>query len=147
MAILTTEVKPASNEKQQEEKQPEIPEDGLCIVLYGYGRVAPTYRCFVDEYQFVGGVGRNIPYQVAKHWKKGTRADGKPPLSRVKIQAILPEDATEADFAKATGVSPMAPEKLAAMIGVTDAALLVKAMGRKRAIELAEELLKNSGAS
>jgi len=68
-------------------------------------------------------------------------------ISRVKIQAILDEDAAEADFARETGVSPMAPEKLAAMIGVTDAALLVKAMGRKRAIELAEELLKNSGTS
>jgi hypothetical protein len=118
--------------------------DEMCIVLHGYGRVSPTDIHYIDEYKFVGGVGHNIPKQVADCWKKGVRNDGKPAVSRVFPQAILPSDATEVDFASATGISPMPPAQLAAMINATDANALVKAMGRQAAVALAEELLKGS---
>jgi hypothetical protein len=118
--------------------------DEMCIVLHGYGRVDANSVHYIDEYKFVGGVGRNIPKQVAECWKKGIKNDGKPAVSRVFPQAILPSDATEVDFATATGISPMPPSQLAAMINATDARALVEAMGRQAAVALAEELLKGS---
>ena len=118
--------------------------DEMCIVLYGYGRVSPENTQYVDEYKFVGGIGHNIPKQVAEMWKKGVQKDGKPAVSRIFPQAILPSDSTEVDFALATGISPMEPSKLAAMINATDARALVQAMGRQAAVALAEELLKGS---
>lgn len=116
----------------------------LCTVLHGYGNVGPTDTYYIDDYKFVGGVGRNIPRNIAEAWADGRRwQDNKPAASRVYIQAILPNDANEVDFAKATGVNPMPPSQLAAMIGATNAADLVKALGRKQAAELAEALLSN----
>lgn len=119
-------------------------DDDMCVVLYGYGIVKTDHRQYVDDYLFVGGVGRNIPRTVADAWKRGKRwQDKKPALSRVYIQAILPNDANEVDFAKATGVTPMKPAELAAMIGATDAKTLVAALGRKQAVALAEQLMSN----
>ncbi len=115
----------------------------MCIVLHGYCRVPATSIHYIDTYKFVGGVGHNIPKSVATAWKNGTTLDGKPAASRVFPQAILPSDATEVDFAAATGISPMEPAKLAAMINATDAKALVEAMGRQAAVALAEDLMKN----
>ena len=112
-----------------------------CIVLHGYGRVARNEVHFIDNYEFVGGIGRNIPKKVAEAWKKGTRLDGSPAISRVFPQAILPSTATEADFASAVGEPPMDPARLAALITSTDANLLVTALGRMKATEVAQGLL------
>lgn len=128
--------------------QPHVRErnEDLCIVLHGYGIEDPEKVTFVDDYRFVGGVGRDIPRSIAQAWKTGKRwQDGKPAASRIYPQAILPNDATDVDFASATGVTPMEPAKLAAMIGATDAELLVGAMGRQQAIMLAEKLMKQAG--
>ena len=73
-------------------------------VLYGYGKVAADHKCYIDNTLFVGGVARNVPYSTARHWKNGTRPDGKPVVSRVNLQAILPNHSTEVDFARVTGV-------------------------------------------
>jgi hypothetical protein len=118
----------------------------MCTVLYGYGKVPTQSVYYIDDYKFIGGVGRNIPRSVAKSWRTGIRPDGKPAISRVYPQAILASDATEADFATATGVIPMAPFELAAMIDATDAKSLVEALGRQKAAALIEDLKTNLGA-
>jgi hypothetical protein len=117
----------------------------MCTVLYGYGRVPATTVYYIDDYKFVGGVGRNIPRSVAKLWRTGTRADGKPAISRVYPQAILASDANEADFATATGVIPMPPSELAAMIDATEAQALVAALGRQKAAALIDDLKASLG--
>lgn len=117
----------------------------MCIVLHGYGRLAPTAVHYIDNYKFVGGVGRNIPRSVATAWKKGVRTDGKPAVSRVFPQAILPADATEVDFAAATGINPVEPAELAALINATDAQALIAALGRQKAAALIDDLKDNLG--
>lgn len=119
----------------------------MCIVLHGYGRVAPDEVHYIDDYKFIGGVGRNIPRSIATQWKRGVNKDGKPAVSRVFPQAILPSDATEVDFAQATGINPMEPAQLAAMISATDAQSLVEALGMQKALELADLLVKNAKVS
>lgn len=119
----------------------------MCIVLHGYGRVAPDEVHYIDDYKFTGGVGRAIPRSVATQWKKGVTRDGKPAVSRVFPQAILASDATEVDFAAASGINPMEPAKLAAMISATDAQSLVEALGMQKALELADLLIKNAKVS
>lgn len=117
--------------------------DDMCVVLHGYGRVSPTEVHYIDNYKFEGGVCRNVPRTVATAWAKGKRwQDDKPAVSRVYIQAILPVNATEYDFSQATGIKPMPANQLAAMIGATDAASLVEAMGEQQALALADALRK-----
>lgn len=121
-----------------------IESEDMCTVLHGYGIVAPDHRQWVDDYLFIGGVGKNIPRNVADAWAKGKRwQDNKPALSRVYIQAILPADASVVDYAEATGVQPMPAAQLAAMIRATDAKALVGALGKKQAVQLAEQLMGN----
>jgi hypothetical protein len=115
----------------------------MCIVLHGYGRVASTEIHYIDDYKFIGGVGYNIPRAVANCWKKGIRPDGKPAISRVFPQAILPADATSVDFAAVTGIDPMPASELAAMINATDAQSLVNALGAQKTAQLIDELKKN----
>jgi hypothetical protein len=142
----------AVEKKPQIEVLPRYEQDGtfteqnadMCVVLHGYGRLATDDVHYIDNYKFVGGVGRNIPRSVANAWKKGIRPDGKPAVSRVYPQAILPSDASDVDFASACGIAPMEPARLAAMIDATDAATLVQALGRSKAVALAEQLLKDS---
>lgn len=122
----------------------DIDSSDLCTVLHGYGIVAPDHRQWVDDYLFIGGVGKNIPRNVADAWAKGKRwQDNKPALSRVYIQAILPSDASVVDYAEATGVQPMPASQLAAMIRATDAKALVGALGKKQAVALAEQLMNS----
>lgn len=117
---------------------------GMRTVLYGYGKVAPTYKQHVDNYLFVGGVCRDVPFEQVEAWAKGRRLDGKPAPSRIRLQAVLPNDANDIDFAKAVGSPTLEPDRLVQMIQATEAKALVTAMGRQRAIELAEALLKHS---
>lgn len=113
----------------------------LRTVLYGYGRVAPEQVVWVDNYKFTGGVCRNVPKQQAEAWRKGVRLDGKPAISRVFIQGVVANDASEVEFAHSTGIQPMEPIKLAAMIKATDARLLTEALGKTGAVALAESLM------
>jgi len=117
----------------------------MCIVLHGYGRVGSKEIHYIDDYKFVGGVGYNVPRAVATCWKKGIRHDGKPAVSRVFPQAILPADATAVDFAAVTGIEPMPAPELAAMINATDAQALVNALGAQKASQLIEDLKKSLG--
>lgn len=143
--MATTEKKPQIEILPKYESEGFIEANSdMCVVLHGYGRVAATEEHYIDNYKFIGGIGRNIPRSVANCWKRGIRPDGKPAISRVYPQAILPSDASEVDFAAACGIAPMEPAKLAAMIDATDAHALVQALGRSKAVALAEELLKDS---
>ena len=101
-----------------------------CTVLHGYGRVEPTKINFLEGYQFVGGVGRNIPLKLAKRW----RASGT-----VKIYILRPE-ATEKDFVKKAGITPMAPEKIAAQIAISDINRLVESLGRDNSLALVKSI-------
>ncbi len=87
--------------EEEEDKE----EETLVTVLYGYGKVAPTSRSYLDDFLVEGGVIKNVPKSIALCWKNGTRPDGKRPYGRVPIQAILPNDATEEDYFKAVGMS------------------------------------------
>lgn len=143
MAIQPT---PKAPEAPQAPAKAFKPKDhDLVTVLSGYGRVPAEQVFYIDDYAFKGGVGRGIPYYVAKAWEEGRRSDGnekKKPGSRVKLQAILPEDATVADFVKVTGIQTLPPEEIAAHIGAANVDDLFAALGRGNSIELAERLLK-----
>ena len=120
-----------SNQKPEEQKHD--PEDlKLCTVLYGYGKVGAHDRVWVGgangtTWEFVGGVCRNIPWSVVKHWKHNTRPDGTPVIGMVDCIA-LPNDATEADFAREVGVPSRSIEETAALIAATDLTKLVDAL-------------------
>ncbi len=100
-------------------------------VLYGYGKVAPRQRHWLDDVTFLGGVARNVPYPKAAAWKK---------LPIGRSIHILPRDADETAFARASGIQPMAPAKLAAMIEASDLDAIFAALGPERAARLAQEL-------
>src|SRR4051812_16402245 len=122
-----------------------IPEKDLCTVLYGYGKESANKHAYVDIYEFVGGVGRNIPRSIAMAWAKGVRPDGQPAISRVYIQAVLPNDADEAAFVQATGIQIVETPKFAAMIKATEASQLLEMLGREEAVKMADALLKAVG--
>jgi hypothetical protein len=96
----------------------------LCTVLYGYGKVGANERVWVGgaggtTWEFIGGKCKSVPWSVAKHWVNSTRPDGKPVLSHIQC-VVLPNDSTEADYAKAVGFEPMSVEETAAMIAAAD---------------------------
>lgn len=119
---------------------PQFEDSDDVIVLYGYGRVAPTDVEYVDGYRFVGGVARDVPYVVARCWQKHNKPDGSLAPGRVKIQAILPANATEADFVRATGITPLPMAQMAALLNAADPEAIIAAMGAPQAKALADEL-------
>lgn len=122
--------------------QPALNDDQYCTVLYGFGRVEPTRKSYVDGYECIGGVIRNVPRTVAENWSKGIRSDGKPTPGRVYIQAILPKTATEADFIAATGMNRVSMAQVAASISHVDARALIEALGQEEAAALAMQISK-----
>lgn len=120
----------------------------LVTVLFGYGKVNPTDTSFVTGggagdhdktkvYQVKGGVIRQVKYAHARHWRE-TWVDEKGHSGVI----ILPLDADEVDYARASGIQPMAPQRLAAMIAASDPAALAAALGPARLADLAETLLR-----
>jgi hypothetical protein len=107
-------------------------------VGYGVGKVAPNHRSWIDNTQFIGGIARNVRYDVAKAWKK---------LPFGKAVHILPADATDADFLRAAGVQPMDVTRLITMLEATDPALLARTLGPERARKFAAMLLSLAGAA
>jgi hypothetical protein len=143
MAVAQPQHKSPAPEPLPEEKgaAPQFQDSDPVTVLYGYGKVAPDQKFYVDNHQFVGGVAKNVPYQVAKHWQAGTRPDGQPAVSRVYIQAILPNEADEADYARVTGVRQyMTREKMAALLNSLSANEVLETLGPSRAAELVAKL-------
>lgn len=109
------------------------PEDlKLCTVLYGYGKVGKKDRLWVGgvggtTWQFIGGICKDVPWSVAKHWKHNTRPDGSPVLGLLAVH-VLPHDASEADYVKAIGFEPKSIEETAAMIAAADFTKLAHAL-------------------
>lgn len=130
---------PTIDKDKTEAKAPEFTDADLVTVLHGWGRVGPNDRHYVDRILFLGGVAANVPYSIAKHWKAGTRPDGKPTEGKVKIQ-IVDNEATEADYIRATGIQPMAAEKLAALLTGADLNAIFEALGSEKALQISEGL-------
>lgn len=89
-------------------KKPEYEDNDPVTVIWrswgttGLPRDKVTY---FDKQTFTGGVGRRVPYHVAKKW-----------LQQGHGVHILPVDAQEIDFIKATGHAPMQDRELEAML-------------------------------
>jgi hypothetical protein len=110
-------------------------------VLHGWGQDRPEQKHYVDKTLFTGGVARDVPYAIAKHWQSGTRADGKIEQIVGKVHVhILPKDATEADFVKTTGVKPVAIKQFALQLAGVDLDSLISEIGIERARKLVEGL-------
>lgn len=120
----------------------ETDEDKLVTVLYGFGKVSPTSRSFLDDFLVEGGVIKNVPYRIAKHWLNGTRPDGKKPYGRVKVQ-VLPNDATEEDFMLAVGLSPEEIHALALRFKGTNVEAIIAQLGVAGARDLFNTLSKH----
>lgn len=118
-------VKPAAPYKDEE----------LVTVLHGYGRVSAKSVSWLDDYRVIGGVIRNVPYGVAKQWKSGARPDGRKAQRPMNI-TILPQDAPEADFARAAGVSVEDQEHMAAYMTATDADALLDRLPKDKLVLL-----------
>lgn len=101
----------------------------IVTVLFGYGRVKSFQKSYIDNTTFTGGVAR-VPWGVAKFWVKGTRPDGMPVVGRVKV-TVLPEEATEADYIKATGIRPMPAPELAAHLIASDPDTILDSLGEQ----------------
>lgn len=124
----------------------------LVKVLHGWGRIKanPDGSPKVDykfglskkSYVCVGGVAENVLYSDAKYWQRQWGS---------KFLKIVPMEATEADYAKATGIQPMDLARLAAMNEAVDADALLEAWGTERALRFAERITSRiaakSGAS
>lgn len=125
----------------------EIDEDEVYCVLHGWGRVAPNAFHYVDETRFQDGVAYNVPGLTVKRWMTGRRKNGEEAASRVYLQAVLPNTASEADFARVTGIELMPAQRLATMIKASDLNAILAALGPKDAAAIAYKLLELSGAS
>ena len=129
-------------------EQPNASNDLYVTVLFGYnkpdvdGRINLNKKSYLDEFEGRGGVFRNIPRERAEQWAKGLDKKGKPAISRVFIQAILPNNAEEADFIGAIGKSNIPQEKFAAYIRASDTQFIIDTLGQEGAIELASRLSK-----
>src|SRR2546421_11637275 len=113
----------------------------LVTVLHGLGRVLPTSHHLVDDYEFTGGIARNVPWSIAKWWVSGTRADGKKPHGRVYVK-ILPNDATEYECYKEAGITSGDMERLVTQLAGANPKDLVEKLGGKGARDLAAAFKK-----
>lgn len=105
-------------------------DDDLVTVLHGWGRLRPGEKHYVDKILFEDGIARNVPYHQAKLWQKSTRSDGKREQVYGKVDIhVLANMATESDFCRATGITPMPSEKFAAMLTGVDLDEVVKHLG------------------
>jgi hypothetical protein len=138
--------RPIETSKQEEVKKPIAvkEDDGLRTVLHGWGIEPSTKRWLVDNFLCEGGVIRNVPLEAAEMMQKGLRKDKDGKLVRaygyIKIQAILPSDATEADFIRATGITPMPVNKFAAMLKGFNAQQIRDALGDSATKDLIKAL-------
>lgn len=114
-------------------KTEEYGEDSVVTVAHGYGRVPSTEVRLMDKIEFRGGVARHVPYVIARKWK------GVPFLGKNIV--ILPEDASEAEIARACNIQPMALPKFAAMFSAMNIDDIAAELGAERAREIGQRLL------
>lgn len=122
-------------------KKDEIQDDESYTVLHGWGRVAPGSRNTVDMVQFEEGVARNVSGVIVRRWMTGLMKNGEPAPSRIFLQAVLPNEAKETDFARVTGIEVMPAQKLATMLKASNLQNVLAALGTKEAEAIATELL------
>ena len=119
--------------------QPE--DDDLVTVIHrNWGAIDPLSRqpliptnreTYFDRITFVGGVGRNVPYELAKKWVK---------LGLVPKAYIFPNNAQQEDFERATGRTPMAPTTLADTVAGLSAPQALALLGEEKGLEFAKSL-------
>lgn len=114
-------------------------DDDRVTVLYGYGQFKPRQTHYVDNYTFTGGVCRHVPYAVAKRWQRGVRENGTPSYNRLPV-TIVPDSATETDFARVNGLGNLEPEKLGAILHALDLDLLCSTLGNRGVSQLIGDL-------
>jgi hypothetical protein len=118
------EIKHATQSEETAAKKPTKPEyddnDSVTVIWKSWGSSGmPRDKVsYFDRHQFVGGVGRRIPYRDAKKWKQQGHGIH-----------ILPVDAQELDFIKATGHAPMQDSELEAMLRSTPLDKLAALLG------------------
>jgi hypothetical protein len=123
----------------------EVDEDETYCVLHGWGRVHPGASHFIDATRFQDGVAYNVPGLLVKRWMIGRMKNGEEAPSRVYLQAVLANDAQEADFAHVTGIELMPAQRLATLIKASDLSSILAALGPKDAAAIAHKLLELSG--
>jgi hypothetical protein len=133
-----TEQKPATHTFQ---------DDDRVTVLHGWGKVHPEAKNRIDKTLFIGGVARDVRYETAKHWINRTRPDGKNDqvVGAVHVH-VLPEDATEPDFIKATGIQPVAMDQFIMQLAGADLDALINEIGIEKARRLIDSLEKHIDA-
>lgn len=99
---------PMKTADHQPSKQIEDDDDTPKTVIWkswGTSGMPKDKVTYFDRFEFKGGVGRRIPYKVAKKWQQLGHGI-----------YILPADAQEIDFIRATGHAPFSDDALEAML-------------------------------
>lgn len=105
---------PEVEKKQAEEGKHSYADDDMVTVIrknWGLSGIKKGHVDYIDRVAFTGGVARNVPYKQAAEWQK----------KRTVGIHILPNTATEADFIRVTGITPMEDHDLATILQATDA--------------------------
>lgn len=122
-------------------------DNGLRTVLHGWGKLVATERHDVDGFTFVGGVARNVPVEVAEAMLSRRSPEKNKPKYGYIVGHILPSDATDADFIKATGIRPMPLRNFASMLGAYTPVEMRQAMGEAMGDEKAADFVKKLAES
>lgn len=111
-ALTHEEHKPAEQPMKTADHQPskqiEYKDNDPCTVIWrswGTSGMPKGKVTYFDRYQFEGGVGRRVLYKDAKKWQQLGHGI-----------YILPADAQEIDFIRATGHAPFSDDALEAML-------------------------------
>lgn len=139
-AHITSEApEPAVERYEQErlrepEPKPGEPDDAeLFTILQGWGRVPPDKVDSFDHFVKVGGVVKDVPYAYIRRMKRRN-----PRIFR--YIHVVPNETPEAEYPRITGLHPMDPPKLAAMLTASDPAAIFAALGPEKAREVIENL-------
>lgn len=108
------------------------PEDIVTVLRRGWGSPEnPSEKVdYFDGMTFVGCVGRNVPWSLARKWLK---------LRLIDQAHIFENNATQADFSQATGRSPLSPGSLAAALAKVTPERLIAILGEQQALALSKE--------
>lgn len=117
------EAKTAPQAEETASKKPEPTyedTDPVTVIWKSWGtiRMPQDKKTYFDRHEFVGGVGRRIPYKDAKKWQQQGHGIH-----------ILPVDAQEIDFIRATGHAPVQDGELEALLRATPVDKLAALLG------------------
>lgn len=117
-------------------------DDLVTVLLRGWGAfdketrqplIRPDQETYLDRHTFIGGVGRNIPYEDAKRWVK---------LKLISKEHIFPDSAQADEFASVTGRNPLSQETLAGAIASLSPEKAAAILGDEAALVFAKNLQK-----